>query len=248
MKIKIINEFKEFKVLLRSIPGVVLTMFIISVFAMNILANKSINLPFTWLALDCGIIVSWFAFLAMDMITKHFGPKAATEISILAILINLIFCLLFFLASLIPGVWGESFVPGSEEIINSALNKTIGGTWYVVVGSTLAFLVSAIVNNFVNYGVGKAFSKNPDGATAYFSRTYVSTAIAQFVDNLLFALIVSHVFFGWSLLQCFTCALTGMLVELVFEVCFSYFGYRVSRRWQKDNVGSAYLEMRKAGA
>ena len=57
---------------------------------MNILANKSINLGVSWLALDCGIIVSWVTFLIMDVIVKHFGPKAATEISILAIIINLL--------------------------------------------------------------------------------------------------------------------------------------------------------------
>ena len=58
----------------------------------------------------------------------------------------------------------------------------------------------------------------------------MSTFIGQFVDNLLFALIVSKVFFGWTLLQCFTCAVTGAVAELVFEIVFSPLGYRISKR------------------
>lgn len=242
MKEKIKNEFREIKLLLRSVPSALVTLFVLSVFAMNLLANKSLNLPFSWLALDCGIIVSWFAFLAMDIVTKHFGPKAATQLSAFAIFANLLFCLLFFLGSKIDGVWGESFVDGSKNVINNALNNTFGGTWYVLLGSTVAFAVSALVNNFSNWGIGKAFKKRPDGAAAYFLRTYVSTALGQFVDNLVFALIVSHNFFGWSLLQCVTCAATGMLAELLFEVVFSYFGFAVCKKWRSENVGAQYFE------
>ncbi len=242
---KIKSEIHELKLLLRSVPGSLLSFFILSVIVMNLLANKSITLPFDWLALDCGILVSWISFLSMDIITKHFGPKAATEISILAVVINLFACLVFFLASIIPGLWGESFVEGSEELLNTALNHTFGGTWYVLFGSTVAFTVSAVINNFANYGIGKWFSKNPDSPAAYVCRTYLSTALGQFADNLVFAFIVSHFFFGWSFLQCLTCALTGMVAELLCEVLFSHLGYRVCKSWKRDGVGEAYFAYRK---
>jgi len=209
---------------------------------MNLLANKSINLPVNWLALDCGIIVSWVAFLTMDMLTKHFGPKAATEISVFSLLINLFMCFLFWLVSLIDGVWGESFVEGSESIINGALNNTFGGTWYVVLGSSVAFVASALVNNFLNYGIGKLFKKKPDGFGAYVCRSYISTAIGQFVDNLVFALIVSLNFFNWSITQCFTCAATGMIVELLLELIFVHLGFAVCKKWRKDGVGQKYFD------
>ena len=245
LKQTIKKEWHEFKVLMKNIPSLVVVLFIMSVFAMNLLANKSINLPWDWLALDCGIIVSWFAFFTMDILTKHYGPKAATQITILAIAINLFFCLLLFLGSLIPGMWGEAFVDGNENLINGALNATFGGTWYVVLGSTLAFLTSAIVNNFSNFGIGKLFKKNPDSMTAYILRSYVSTAIGQFVDNLTFALIVSHFFFGWSILQCVTCALTGMVVELLCEVIFFYPGFAITKKWKKNAVGAEYLKLKE---
>ena len=242
---RIKKEMNEFRLLIRSVPTIVMTMFVMAVFSMNLLANKSLSLPFDWLALDCGILVSWFVFFTMDVVTKHFGPKGATELSILATLLNLVFCLLFFVGSKVPGVWGESFVPGSEALLNNALDQTFGGTWYVLAGSTAAFLVSAFVNNFLNALVGAAFRKNPDGLAAYISRSYLSTAVGQFTDNLVFALLVSHVFFGWSLLQCVTCALTGMVAELLCEVLFTGFGFRLCRNWQRNGVGKEYLESRK---
>jgi len=244
LKRRLKREYAEFRVLLRSIPAVPTALFIVAVVAMNLLANKSINLDVSFLALDCGILVSWFAFLIMDVLTKHFGPKAATEISLLAIAVNLAVCFVLFLGSVIPGTWGESYVEGSEEVINSALDSTFGGVWYVLLGSTLAFIVSSVVNNFSNYAVGKLF-KNPDGAAAYFVRSYVSTAVGQFLDNFIFALTVSHVFFGWSLLQCVTCALTGMVVELICEAVFSGFGFTLSKKWRKNEVGKEYFEFIK---
>ena len=217
---KLKKELSELRLLLKSVPTVTLMLFVLSVAAMNLAANKSIDVPIEGLALDCGILISWFTFLVMDIITKRFGPKAATELSVVAIFFNLSLCALMFLCSIVPGMWGESYVSGSEDIINNALNHTFGGTWYVLAGSTVAFLVSSVINNFTNYAVGKAFRKNPDGVVAYVCRTYVSTAVGQFTDNLTFALLVSHFFFGWTLAECVSCAVTGMIVELLCECIF----------------------------
>lgn len=243
MKQKIINECKQFGALLRSVPAPLTVLFVLAVFAMNLLANKSISLHVEWLALDCGIIFSWVTFLVMDMITKHFGPKAATQLSLLAIAINVACCLLFKIAAVIPGMWGESFVEGLEQPINQALDNTFGGTWYVVLGSTIAFIASAIVNNTANWGIGKAFTGKKDGFGVYILRSYVSTAIGQFVDNFVFAAIVSHNFFGWTWVQCLTCAATGMVAELICQALFTPLGYKVCRRWQQRGVGAEYLQL-----
>ena len=273
MSQKLKTELHEFELLLRSVPPAITVLFVMSVFAMNLLANKSVALPFDWLALDCGIIVSWLSFLTMDMIVRHFGPKAATELSVFAILLNLFWCMIFYIASMIPGSWGESYVAGSEALLNSALDNTFGGTWYVLAGSTAAFLLSSVVNNFVNWGIGKRLGEcspvdrgvsdhnsvdrgvsdhssvdrgsGRRGFGSYALRSYLSTAIAQFVDNLTFALLVSHIFFGWSLLQCVTCSLTGMLVELLCEVGFSFFGYRICRGWEQKRIGEEYFKYKK---
>ena len=217
----------EYRSLIRSVPPLLFSLLVLSVVGMNLLANKSIDTGVDWLALDCGILFSWLTFLSMDVLTHNYGPKTATVLSLAALGLNLLMALIFFLASRAPGVWGESFVDGSETVINTALDRTFGGTWYVILGSSVAFAVSAALNNFLNYGIGTLLRKN-ESFGSFAIRSYVSTFLAQFADNLIFALIVSRNFFGWTTLQCFTCALTGALLELLFEVVFSPLGYRVA--------------------
>ena len=230
----------DYKVLLRSIPASTVTLFIVSVIMMNLLANKElISLP--WLALDCGFAVSWVSFLCMDMICKRFGARASIMVSVMALGINLGVSLVFWLLTLTPGMWGAYYDTGLLEV-NDALNATIGGTWYVVLGSSCAMLTSSVVNSLLNQAIGRLEHKNTFGAFAL--RSYVSTGIAQFVDNLMFAIIVSHTFFGWTWLQVLTCSLTGAVAELLCEVFLSPVGYRVVRGWERENVGALYLQRR----
>ena len=234
--------WEDYKVLLRSIPASTVTLFIVSVIMMNLLANKElISLP--WLALDCGFAVSWVSFLCMDMVCKRFGARASIMVSVMALGVNLAVSLVFWLLTLTPGMWGAYYDTGLFEV-NDALNATIGGTWYVVLGSTCAMLTSSVVNSLLNQAIGRLEHKNTFGAFAL--RSYVSTGIAQFVDNLVFAVIVSHTFFGWTWLQVLTCSLTGAAAELLCEVFLSPVGYRVVRGWERENVGELYLQRRAA--
>ncbi len=231
-------EINEFKLLLRSIPATVVTLFVVSIICMNLLANKTL-LQLEWIALDGGMLISWLSFMCMDIITKHFGPKASNRISVLAAGINLLTCLIFFVASIIPSTADDY----------TAFDNIFGGTWFILLGSTLAFLSSAIINNTLNWMIGKWFRKNPDGKIAYAARTYISTFIGQFCDNLIFSVIVFMFFapifwdgFCWTFIQCLMCALTGAVAELVMEVVFSPFGYNITMKWKKESVGKEYLD------
>ena len=234
------REREDMKLLLRSIPATVVTLFVVSVICMNLLANKTL-LRLDWIALDGGILISWLSFMCMDIITKHFGPKASNRISLLACGINLLTCAIFFVAAAIPS--------NAEDY--SAFNGIFGGTWFILLGSTVAFLASAVINNTLNWLIGKGFKKNPDGKLAYAMRTYVSTFIGQFLDNFIFSVIVFVFFapifwdgFSWTVLQCAMCALTGAVAELVMEILFSPIGYRMVKKWKQEQVGQAYLEHR----
>ena len=232
------KTLSEFRSLLRNVPPILAALLILSVVGMNLLANKSIDTGVDWLALDCGFILSWMTFLTMDILTHCFGPRAATAMSFTALALNLLMAFVFWIGSRIPGVWGESFVEGSEAVINTALDNTFGGTWYIILGSSVAFAASAVLNNFLNYGIGRML-KRGEGFGRFALRSYVSTFLAQFADNLIFALIVSRNFFGWTMLQCFTCAVTGAVMELLFEVLFSPLGYKVSQRLIRQRAEAA---------
>ena len=227
---KIENEIREFRLLLRSIPATVVTLFVVSVICMNLLANKTL-LQLEWIALDGGILISWLSFMCMDIITKHFGPKASNRISILAAGINLLTCLIFFVASIIPSTADDY----------TAFDNIFGGTWFILLGSTIAFLSSAVINNTLNWIIGKGFRKSPDGKLAYAARTYISTFIGQFCDNLIFSAPIYWDGFHWTLIQCAMCALTGAVAELFMEIVFSPIGYRITKKWKAEAVGKDYL-------
>lgn len=233
------KEVEETKVLLRCIPSIVVTLFVVSVICMNLLANKTL-LQLNWIALDGGILISWLSFMCMDIITKHFGPKASNKISILAALINLLTCSIFFIASIIP----------SNANDYTELNNILGGTWFILLGSTIAFLVSAVINNMLNWLITKCFKKNPNSKKSYMVASYTSTFVGQLLDNLIFSVIVFMVFapiywngFNWTFMQCLMCALTGATLELIMEVLFSPIGYKVVTKWKKENLGKEYLDL-----
>ena len=148
-------------------------------------------------------------------------------------------CLIFFVASIIP----------SKADDYSKFNEIFGGTWFILLSSTIAFLCSAIINNVMNFLIGKMFKKNPDGKLAFVTRSYISTFIGQFFDNLIFAILCFMIFapifwdgFHWTFIQCVTCSLIGAALELVLEIVFSPIGYLVCKNWKKQEVGKVYFD------
>ena len=231
------QEAQESKLLSRSIPSYIVAFFVVSVIAMNILANKTI-VNEEWIALDGGILISWLSFLCMDVVTKHYGPRAANKMTIFAVIVNLLVCLIFFVVSIIP-----------TKDDYTIFNQIIGGTWFILLSSTIAFISSGILNNFLNYFINKQFKKNPDGKVAFTVSCYVSTFVGQFIDNLIFSILTFMVFapifwdgFSWTFVQALMCAFTGAVLELLMEVVFSPFGYMMSRKWKRDGVGEEYFK------
>ena len=81
-------DFHDWKMLLRSIPGVVTMLFIMATITMNLAANKIVwsgiyihDTPFV--SITGGIFLSWAVFLVMDIVTKTYGTKAAIKLTVL---------------------------------------------------------------------------------------------------------------------------------------------------------------------
>ena len=236
----ILNQTKD---ALRAIPGIVTAVFILSVVMMNLLANKSIfNTP--WLACTAGIFVSWITFLCMDTVCKRFGYKAATILNVVGMVISLAAALLFMIIVQVPGIWAASYSASSSEIaqaINTAVDSTFSCAWYIVLGSCAAMFLGGLVNSLMNNLIGSKLDTK--GTYSGFAlRSFISTALGQFVDNFVFALFVSFVFFGWTMQQVLVCSFMMMLLELLFEIVFSPLGYHISKKWKEENVGQSYID------
>lgn len=232
------EQFEEIKLLNRSIPGFITALFAISVICMNLLANKTL-VQTSWIALDAGFLISWLSFICMDIITKHFGAKASTKLAICITILNLTICGIFFIASCIK----------SNAADYTIFDQIFGGTWFILIDSTIAFIVSAAINNFLNSYIGKFFTASNNHKIVYCIRSYVSTAVGQFVDNLIFSILTYMLFapifwngFSWTFIQCLVCSFVASLLELAMEMIFNPFSYRIVVAWEKDNVGHEYIE------
>lgn len=253
MKNWIKKELEDYKHLFRSIPATIVMFFVLSVICMNLLANKLLLDPsvtekiFGGFTLDCGFTISWISFLCMDIVCKRFGPRAATKLSIFAIVVNLLVTLAFNLLMLTPGLWWPAYLEnGTVDVgINEALNSVFAGSWQIVIGSALALLLSSIVNSTLNFIIGK-ISHDDVSYKKFALRSFVSTAAAQWVDNIVFVLALGVLLYS-NIPEYFSAAnliinpIIGMGFELICEVIFSPIGYRVSKRWATEGVGQAYL-------
>lgn len=244
------EEITEYKSLLRNIPALLLAAFCLAVVMMNTLANKTI-ISTSWIDIDGGILCAWLIFMAMDLTAQHFGPRAATKMSLIGLIVNLLVCIIFGIASLINvggGAWSPAWNytdPVQFDVANEAVNTLFAGSWQVLLASSVAFVVSAIVNNVMNWSIGELFKNKNSPKLEYATRAYVSTMLGQFVDNWIFNCLLFLVLFQdptWTLLSVTTCASLGAVVELLMEVVFSPFGYKIVQRWRQEHVGQEYID------
>lgn len=236
------SKIKNLALLFRSLPPIFTALYFLSVVLMNLLAGKELlNLPY--LALDCGFLLSWVSFLFMDMMCKYYGPREAAEVAVVALIVNLFCCILFRFVSVVPGHWSEYYNVAEEysEAVDMSLNRAIGGSWYVLMGSTVAMFLSSVTNSSVFAFVSR-FTRG-DGFASFAIRSYVSTTVGQFVDNLTFTAIVSHVIFGWSWTQVWICALLSAFLETAFEIIFSPLSYKVCLMWKRMGIGKPYIDL-----
>lgn len=208
-------------------PAIILMVLVLSSVLMNLFANKEVSFPIEILALDCGVVCSGMTFLCMDSLVQLYGLKYANKILVFSVVCNLIVSVLFFIVGVIPGYWGRSIGLPNSESVNIAINETLKGNWFVLAGSTFAFVVSGVINNFINQFLGDKIHDEGIQFSKFAIRNYISTFVGQIIDNLVFSFIVSRILFKWGIIECITCSTITAIIELLFEVILSPIGYMI---------------------
>ena len=240
-------DLQDWKMLLRSIPAVVVALLVVTTVTMNLAANKIVWSGLKigqnyFVSITGGVFLSWAVFLIMDMVTKTFGAKAAIKLNFFSAAVNAIAIIFLGIIASIPS---EFPFPGASASFDKVLGFTGSGVqpWQILISSTLAYVVSGSVNAVINALIGRFFVKNPDGKSAFVARSYISTIIGQFVDNFIFTALAFCVFAHFYGLFTITgMAIIGAVIELLSEVVFSPIAYRKCRKWQKEGVGFEYFE------
>ena len=233
------TDWKETKILFRSIPALPFALLCAALIAMNFLANKTI-VNESWIGIDAGIMVSWIAFLAGDMIVKRFGPKAALKVNLAAVGVQLVAVALFAIGGSLP--WGRNALFTPEDFMWAAnVDGLFKGSLWPLAAGTAAFVVGISVDVFLNWAIFKRF-KNKRSFKAYAVSSYASTMIAQFVDNVVFGLLFTVLAGYMEFSAVWMFGAVGAVVELVCQIVLSPVGYRISESWRKDDVGKEYID------
>ena len=226
----------DYKLLLDNVPALVTSIFIVITILMNFAAAKLL-VNIGSFAVTGGFLASFVPFLCMDCVTKRFGARASIMLNILSALGNL-FAVIFL--SIVAAIPTADPYPEFDYIF--------GGVWFICLSSTVAFVVSGVINSLLNAAIGKLF-KNKTSGVEFAARSFISTFVGQAIDNFLFIagvyIVFAPIFWGLepiSIVACLGTAVFGGLLELALEIAFGWVGFRICKRWERDKIGQAYLD------
>ena len=238
---------QDWKMLLRSLPAVIVALFVVTTVTMNLAANKIVWSGLKigenyFISITGGVFLSWAVFLIMDMVTKTFGAKAAIKLTFFGAAVNTIAIIFLGIIASIPSEFPFPGANTSFDVVFGFMGEGVKH-WQILLSSTIANVFSGIVNALINVLIGHYFKKNPDGKAAFIARSYISTMVGQFVDNFIFtALAFSFFARFYGLVTITGMAIIGAAIELFSEIVFSPIAYRRCRKWQKEGVGHNYFE------
>lgn len=238
---KIKEVIADYKLLLENIPALVTLIFCIGTVAMNCSAAKIIFNAGN-VAVTAGFLLSWLPFLCLDTVTRRFGARAAIMLNVLSAVCNAVFVIFMAITAAIP-----------TKDDYTAYNSVYGAVWFIVLSSTLAFILSGVVNSLLNSALGKIMKSGDEAKPVeFYIRSFVSTFIGQVVDNFVFMWLLysifAPIFWGIAPMPILTCLGTGILgglIELLCEVILSPCGYVMVKNWEKNNIGHEYIEAHK---
>lgn len=160
-----------------------------------------------------GVMLSWATFMLMDICTEVYGKDDTVKVYTIAGLVNLLIVVLSQIVIAIPGVYPEQ---------NAAFAQIFSNGPRTALASFGAFWLGNFVNMHIMVKMKNAV-KDDRAKFAFFGRAVISTALGQFVDNMVFATLafapigISAFEMTWR--DIFTSSIFGVFSETVIESC-----------------------------
>lgn len=183
------------------------------------------TIPFLgWtLTFDAGLLLFPVSFLVGDMIVEIYGKKVANFTLWVTAIVNVVAFLTIYLAT---------FLPSYDAAQNVDFSAVFGASATIVVGSSVSFLLSRILNNnlFVKY------RERQQGIFKW--RALRSSFWGRLADTIVFNFIAFRGRLGdWELIRHMACAFAiGMFIEwLLCEFVTSHIVKRICKRYNYTN-------------
>lgn len=154
------------------------------------------------LNLTAGVLLWPIVFVMTDVINEYFGKRGVKFLSYLTVgLILYAFVMIYLAMGLSPNDWWQNqsgIVPNSPEAsipnMDMAYNKVMGQGIWIILGSTVAFLVGQILDVFVFQKI-----RRWTGEGKIWLRATGSTLVSQFVDSFVVLIIAFYIGSDWDL-------------------------------------------------
>ena len=191
----------------------------ISVIVANIQVTKNVNL--FGLEATLGNIVYSTSFLATDILSEAYGPKAskrAISIGFFALITMTVFMQIALM-----------FTPAQSDMVQSSLEMIFGFMPRIALGSLVAYLVS----NMHDIYAFEFWKKKKPGKRTLWMRNCFSTMISQLLDSIIFTFIA---FWGvYSFDVWLQIVITTYVLKWIVALCDTPFMY-LARHWMDNGT------------
>jgi len=176
-------------------------LFITAMLVSNIIAAKMISLgP---LIVPAAVLVFPITYVLSDVFSEVYGYKVSRLTAWYAFGANLLMVVFFKLAIFMPGApfWG----PEAQE----AFEKTLGGTWRILIASLTAYMAGDFVNDVIFKKM-----KEKQGEKRFGVRAIVSSMAGEAVDSFVF---ITIAFWGTPLFS-YAVIPSQWSVKILYEI------------------------------
>lgn len=154
--------------------------------------------------LTAGVILWPVIFVMTDIINEYFGVSRVKFLSYLTVVLILFsFVMIYGAISLTPNAWWQEragIIAGDEanslDNMNLAFKKIMGQGLWIIIGSTVAFLIGQVVDVLVFHKI-----RSYTGESKMWLRATGSTLVSQFIDSFVVLIIAFYIGSDWELVR-----------------------------------------------
>ena len=186
--------------------------------------------PFDWTILGveglgfnltAGVILWPVIFIMTDIINEYYGMKRVRFLSYMTVaLILFAFVMIYGAIYLSPNEWWSTLsgidaddASNSVSNMNLAFGKIMGQGLWIIIGSTVAFLIGQLVDVFVFQKIKKI-----TGEKKVWLRATGSTLVSQFIDSYVVLLIAFWIGADWELVMVLAIGTVNYIYKFVVAI------------------------------
>lgn len=183
------------------------------------------------------IFISFLPMITSEIMAECFGWKKGFIISSIAYTICLVFTVI---------MWGSTYIPGLVFVGNDimfateAYNLLFSASPIILISSAVAYYIGIFFNCYIMGMLKERAKKYGDNNWKLFGRFALSTCVGQTLDNAIFFLI-PMIFSVWDFTYVWQQTIAALVFEVIYEILFFALTSYIVKRINKMPEGSTII-------